>query len=197
MKLYQSGTSGNSHKVRLLCAMLGLDYESVAVDLRAGEQNEPWFRALNPRGQVPVLEDDGRVIWDSAAILVYLARKAGAEGWLPTEPGPMAEVMQWLVFAAHELRWGPHQVRRIKKAGRPGDLDTALQATEAALAILEARLAAHDWLATGRPTIADIACVPYIVLAPDLGIPLEPWPAVTAWVDRIRALPGYVSIESS
>lgn len=192
MKLYHAHTSANSHKVRLLCSLLGLDYESAPVDLRAGEQREPAFLAVNPRGQVPVLEDGGRVIWDSAAIMVYLARKAGSEDWLPTEAGPLAEVTQWLQFSADELRWGPHQVRRIKKAGRPGDLDAALETTDRALRILEPHLTAHDWLAAGRPTIADIACFPYLALAPELGIALEPWPAVEAWITRIRALPGYV-----
>ena len=96
MKLYLSQISGNSHKVRILLALLHVPYDKVVLDLSKHEHKNPEFLKINPRGEVPVLEDDGAVIWDSGACLVYIARKHGGERWLPIAPATMAEVMQWL-----------------------------------------------------------------------------------------------------
>ena len=98
MKLYDLELSGNSYRVRLLLSLLGLKHEVVTVNLMKGENREPWFLKLNPRGQVPTLDDGGTVVWDSMAILVYLARKHGGGEWLPIDPQGMAEVMQWLAL---------------------------------------------------------------------------------------------------
>ena len=95
MKLYNLARSGNCHKVRMLLAQLGVPHELVTVDLPSGESKSPAFLKLNPRGQIPVLEDAGEIIWDSQAILVYLARSVSSETWLPTAPLAMARVMQW------------------------------------------------------------------------------------------------------
>ena len=91
MKLHDFELSGNAYRVRLLLALLGLDYEAVPVNLMQGEQRQPPFLGLNPRGQVPTLDDGGTVVWDSLAILVYLARKYGGEKWLPLDAEGMAE----------------------------------------------------------------------------------------------------------
>ncbi|MES9931011.1 MAG: glutathione S-transferase N-terminal domain-containing protein, partial [Candidatus Thiodiazotropha sp. 6PDIVS] len=96
LKLYDLDRSGNCYKVRLLLAMLDLDYERVPIDILSGETMTPSFKDLNPRGQVPVLIDDGIVIWDSMAILVYLARQYGDQSWLPEDALGEARVMQWL-----------------------------------------------------------------------------------------------------
>ncbi len=77
MKLYDFELSGNSYRIRLLLSLLGVKHEAVTVNLTKGENREPWFLKLNPRGQVPTLDDGGTVVWDSMAILVYLARKYG------------------------------------------------------------------------------------------------------------------------
>ena len=92
MKLYLTAESGNSYKVRILLSLLKVTYEKVLVDTKGREHKQPPFLKLNPRGEVPVIEDDGVVIWDSGACLVYLARKLGGEKWLPTGAAAMAEV---------------------------------------------------------------------------------------------------------
>jgi len=104
MKLHLVAVSGNSYKVRILLSLLKVPHELVFVDTRNRAHRQPPFLKLNPRGEVPVIEDDGVVLWDSAAILVYLARKHGGERWLPSAPGPMAEVMQWVALAGSEIR---------------------------------------------------------------------------------------------
>lgn len=193
MKLHDFEISGNSYRVRLFLSVLGLQAETVRVDLPAGAQRDPAFLKLNPRGQVPVLEDDGLVIWDSMAILVYLARKYGGERWLPLEAPPMAEVMQWLAVMENETLYGLARARVIAKLGRPGNLEEAQTLGRKGLAVMDTRLSTSDWLASDHPTIADVGCLPYVALAPEGGIPLEPYPGVRAWLARMAALPGYLS----
>ena len=193
MKLYVLEPSGNSYKVLILLSLLRLPFEKVVLDGKRKEHKQPAFLALSPRGEVPVIEDGNIVIWDSSACLVYLARKHGGEAWLPTAPGPMAEVMQWLALAGNELQFGLQYARRGLVMGRwtAGTLEEGQALGRIALGALEQRLAKHDWLATGRTTIADVACFPYVETAPEAKVPLEPYPAVSAWLARCKALPGW------
>lgn len=193
MKLYYVAISGNSYKVRILFSLLNVPYEKVMVDTRNREHKKPPFLKLNPRGEVPVLEDGGVVLWDSCAILVYLARKHGGEQWLPAEPAAMAQVMQWVALAGNEIQFGLQYARRgmLQDRWTAGTLEQGQAMARVALNALEGRLKDHQWLALGRPTIADVACFPYIETAPEAKVPLEPYPAVTAWLARCKALPGW------
>ena len=194
IKLYGAPLSGNAYKVRLLLELLGLEFEETVVNLQIGENRTESFLALNPRGQIPTLLDGEVTVWDSQAILVYLARRYG-EAWLPGEPAAMAEVMQWLAVAENELLFGLAHARAVKSFGRDFDLASCQTYGHAGLKILEQRLAGHRWLANGRPTIADVACMPYAALSHMGGIPLDDYPAVRAWIDRIRALPGFITMD--
>ncbi|ANE56823.1 glutathione S-transferase family protein [Methylomonas sp. DH-1] len=194
MKLYDMELSGNCYKIRLLCGLLGIDYERVPVDLMQGQHKTEDFLRLNPRGQIPVLEDAGALIWDSSAILLYLARQYGGEQWLPLAAKPMAEVMQWLSLAQNELLYGLARARAAKKFNRPWDIEQCQQHGRLGLQVLERQLATNAWLAGSQPTIADIACYPYVALAPEGGVALAEFPAVLAWMQRIRELPGYVAM---
>lgn len=203
MRLYDHPVSGNSYKVRLLLAFLRLPCESVVVDLMRHDQRGDAFRAINPRGEVPVLVDGALVLRDSMAILIYLARKHGPE-WLPDDPAGMAEVAEWLAFAASWVQYGVFSARALVAFGMPGNglpadfpasLDEAQIRGHRSLAILDQHLAERAWLVRGRPTIADIATFPYVALAPMGDIPLTPYPAVQSWIARFRALPGFVPID--
>jgi glutathione S-transferase len=193
VKLYLMPPSGNSHKVRILLALLQRPYEAVVLNAKARDHKQPAFLKLNPRGEVPVLEDGGTVVWDSAACLVYLARKFGGEQWLPSEPAQMAQVMQWVALAGNEIQFGLQYARRGVLQGRwtAGTLEQGQAMGRVALAALEGRLQHHDWLALDRPTIADIACFPYIETAPEAKVALEQFPQVIAWLERCRKLPGW------
>jgi glutathione S-transferase len=192
IRLYEMPSSGNCHKARLALSMLGLEYEAVMVDYEAGEQNSDWFRAISPFGQVPALSDGEVAVTDSQAILVYLgARYAAGDLW-PTDPAGAAEVVRWLSFAANELWNGPAKARVIKGFGYAGDLAAAQARSTAALEALDRHLAGRDWLAVGRPTIADLACYPYVALAPEGGIEPADYGSVAAWLGRVEALPGFV-----
>ncbi len=191
MRLYDNPISGNCYKVRLLLALIGMEYESVTVDSLHGGTRRPEFLAISPRGLIPVLEDEGEVIADSMAILTYLARRYAPQ-WLPATPLGEARLLEWLAIAADELQYGAAVARRINKLGVEGDLKTAQQLAAKGMTLLESRLADHSWLAANQASIADIACYPYVALAPEGGVALAPYPAIQRWLERIRQLPGYL-----
>lgn len=193
MKLYDNPLSGNCYKIHLLLHLIGKDYETVPVDLLGGENRQPAFLRISPRGLIPVLDDDGHRVWDSAAILVYLARKY-APDWLPTDAGNMGEAMQWLAVAGDELLYGLAQARRILLLKREGDLEASQATGRVGLHLLDQRLQGRDWLVTDRPTIADLACYPYVALAHQGGVSLDKYANVRDWIARIQALPGYIGM---
>ncbi len=194
IQLFEFAASGNCHKVRLLLSLLGQTYQSVTVNGADGEQKSAAFRKINPMGQVPVLRDDDTAIRDSQAILFYLARRYGGGDWLPSDPALEADVVAWLSTAANEVARGPADLRMHFKWGRAIDVAKATSISQTLLSVLEARLSVHDWLVGERPSIADIAVFPYIALAPEARMDLGPYRAVTDWLRRIQALPGYVGM---
>lgn len=195
MKLYMTQVSGNSYKVRVLAAMLNVPYETVVVDWDNKEHKQPPFLAMNPRGQVPVMEIEGKIFWDSAAHLVYIARKYGGERWLPIDPLGLAEVMQWLAFSQSEIHFGLQWARGVMKKLKAGSLHEYQGYGRKALEILDRHLKDREWLAVGRATIADIACYPYVKRTPEAGLVLDDYPAVKAWLARCEALPGWLKLD--
>jgi glutathione S-transferase len=193
MKFYSAAISGNSYKVRILLELLKIPHETILLDLGKREHKSSGYLNINPRGEVPALDDNGVVVWDSGACLVYLARKYGGEQWLPIDAAGLAEVTQWLVLAASEIQFGLQYARRGLMLGRwtAGTLEQGHAISRVALDALERRLAKNEWLALGRPTIADVACFPYVETAPESGIALDAYPQVSRWVERCKALPGW------
>lgn len=195
MKLYDFNLSGNCYKVRLMLSLLQLRYELINVDLACGEQKLPPFLTLNPRGQVPVLHDGDTIVWDSMAILAYLATKYGAQ-YLPTDAVNLAKTLQWLAVSENELLYGLAQARAYFRFRR---LTIPLQEVQAlgvgGLKVLEAGLVDQPWLVGNRLTIADIACYPYVRLAEEGEVSLSGFPSVQAWLARIESLPGFVSMQ--
>ncbi|NET37799.1 MAG: glutathione S-transferase [Cyanothece sp. SIO1E1] len=194
IKLYDLVLSGNCYKIRLLLSLLKVEHELVPVDFMAGEHKSPEFRQLNPLGEIPVLVDGELVLRDSQAILVYLARKYGGETWLPMDPAGMGQVMQWLSIASHEIAQGPNSARLNQKFGYDIDLQMAQQKAHTIIQFFDEHLSKQHWLALGQPTIADLACFPYIALAPEGGVELDTYPAVNQWIERIKEIQGFVSM---
>lgn len=191
MKLYDFAPSHNCYKVRLLLAILGLSYDKQSIDLMGRENRSPDFLRLNPRGQVPVLEDDGTTIWESTAILVYLARRYGGAQWLPETAHGMASVAQWLAVAQNEMLYGLGRAHWLKRGGT-GDVEEALNRGRRGLKLLDRKLSGETWLAAGHPTIADIACYPHASLAEEAGASLDAYPHVRRWCRSVDSIPGYV-----
>ena len=192
MKLYDLELSGNCYKVRLFAALAKIPLELVPVDFMGGEHKRPPLTNLNPWGELPILEDGKVILRDSQAILVYLAAQYGDENWLPRDATGLGEVMQWLSTSANELQNGPCAARLADKFGYAIDKADTLERAARILPLIEVHLAAHQWLALGRPTIADCAVMPYVALAPEGGISLEIYPNIRQWIARIKALPGFI-----
>ncbi|BBC03050.1 MULTISPECIES: glutathione S-transferase family protein [Bradyrhizobium] len=193
MKLYHFALSGHAHRARLFLSLLGIPHELVDVDLKSAAQKRPEFLALNPFGQVPVLDDDGTIISDSNAILVYLATKLGRTDWLPQDAKGAAAVQRWLSVAAGDLAFGPAAARLITVFGAKHNPDDVIARAHVLLKRLEAHLAGRDWLVGVAPTIADVALYSYLSSAPEGNVDLSAYARVTAWLRRIEALPGFVA----
>jgi glutathione S-transferase len=130
------------------------------------------------------------------AILVYLARRYGNGNWLPTDVVGEAQVMQWLAVSENELLYGLARARATLLLKRPFNLEQCQTEGKAGLAVMEQQLAGNEWLVAGQPTIADIACYPYVLLAPMGEISLEDYPHVRQWLARVEALSGWVAMTS-
>ncbi len=192
MKLYHHPLSGHSHRARLFLSLVGVKHELVEVDLATGAHKKPEFLALNPLGQVPVLDDDGTVVADSNAILVYVAKKLNLHEWLPQDPAELATMQKWLSVAAGQIAYGPAAARLINVFGADFRPDEVIGRAHAILAVIEAQLAGHSFIADSKPTVADVALYSYIARAPEGNVDLQAYPNVRAWLARIEALPGFV-----
>lgn len=195
MKLYHHPLSGHAHRARLFLSLLGVDHELVHVDLAQGAHKQPAFLALNPFGQVPVLDDGGTVVTDSVAILVYLAKKLERRDWLPEAPAAAAEVQRWLSVAAGQIAYGPAAARLVTVFGAPYRPEEVILRAHAILALVEARLADRPFLTGATPTVADVALYSYTARAPEGNVDLQPYPQLRAWLARIEALPGFVAFD--
>ncbi|SFM07694.1 glutathione S-transferase family protein [Methylorubrum salsuginis] len=192
MKLYDLPLSGHAHRARLFLSLVGVPFETIPVDLRGGEHKAPAFLKLNPFGQVPVLDDDGTIVSDSNAILVYVAKKLGRTDWLPEDPEGAARVQRWLSVAAGQIAFGPAAARLVTVFGAAFRPDEVIARAHAILTLVEAELLARDWLAAAHPTIADVALYSYVAAAPEGNVDLAPYPAIRGWLARIEALPGFL-----
>lgn len=193
MKLYDFPLSGHAHRARLFLGLLGVAHELVPVDLASGAHKTPQFLALNPLGQVPVLDDEGTVIADSNAILVYLARKLDRQDWLPVGAQAEAEIQKWLSIAAGPIAFGPAAARLVTVFNAPFRADEVIERAHAILAKIEVQLASRPFITGATPTIADVALYSYIASAPEGNVDLQPYGQVRAWLGRIEALPGFVA----
>ncbi|BAU93576.1 glutathione S-transferase domain-containing protein [Methylorubrum populi] len=197
MKLYSLTLSGHAHRARLFLSLLGQPYEAVEVDFAAGQNRSREFLALNPFGQVPVLDDEGVIVPDSNAILVYLAKKLGRGDWLPEDAEGAARVQRWLSVAAGQIAFGPCAARLVTLFGAHFDVEEVIARAHRILALIEAELSSRDWIAAERPTIADVALYSYIAAAPEGNVDLAAYRHVRAWLARIEALPGFVALPAS
>ncbi|HWN67864.1 MAG TPA: glutathione S-transferase family protein [Haliangium sp.] len=198
MKLHHFTHSPNSRKVTSLIGHLGLTLDMQHVNLRKGEQRTDAFLALNPNGKVPVLEDGDLVLWESHAILVYLASKHPQRGLLPGDPRGRAEVERWMswlqsFFSPNVGKMTQERVFKKLQGGTPDEavLAQGTAAFESHARILDRHLAGREFLC-GALTIADFALGPWAEAAPMCALGYGDYPAVAAWLERLARLPGWV-----
>ncbi|MBK5353342.1 glutathione S-transferase [Pseudomonas sp. TH41] len=194
IKLYNFPRSGHSHRVELMLSLLQLPTELIFVDLAKGEHKQPEFLAINAFGQVPVIDDQGVVLADSNAILVYLAQKYGNGRWLPADPVGAAKVQRWLSVAAGPIAFGPARARLITVFGGPYNAEEVIAYSHALLKVIDHELANTAYLTGSEPTIADVAAYSYIAHAPEGNVSLEDYANIRAWLARIEALPGFIGM---
>ena len=194
IKLYNFPRSGHAHRVELMLSLLQLPTELIFVDLAKGAHKQADFLALNSFGQVPVIDDQGVVLADSNAILVYLAQKYGNGKWLPRDPIGAAKVQRWLSVAAGPITFGPGRARLITVFAAPYNAQEVIAYAHSWLKLIDQELGATPYLVGSEPTIADIAAYSYIAHAPEGNVSLDDYANIRAWLARIEALPGFVGM---
>ncbi len=196
--LYSMQRSGNSYKVRLALARLGIPYRLVEVDILKGESRTPEFLAKNPNGQVPLLEvAPGRHLAESNAILWYVAIGSRLA---PEDRIERAEALQWMFFEQHSLEpniGAAYFWLCLIKGGRELQqhaLEDWMENGYRALGVMEMHLARYDFFVAGHFTVADIALYGYAHVAEQCDFDLSGYPAVRTWLKRVESEPGYVAM---
>ncbi|UFW88446.1 glutathione S-transferase N-terminal domain-containing protein [Bradyrhizobium barranii] len=190
IKLYGGKLSGHSHRVELLLGLLSRPYELILTP--PADRRTSTFLAMNPFGQIPVIDDDGVIVADSNAILVYLAKRYDeGKTWLPEDPVGAAAVQRWLSVAAGQLAYGPATARLGAVFKLPVDHSQAAEIASRLFGVMDSYLAEHSFLAAGHPTLADLACYSYTRAAPDGGIALSPYTKIVAWLEKMESLPQF------
>ena len=194
LRLHCFAESGNAYKAALALELAGLDWTPVHVDFFRGATRDPAFRAVNTMGEVPVLETPEGTITQSGAILDWIAETTGRFGW--SDGAERRAVMRWLLFDSQKVsgQAGPlrFNLNFLPEAKRvPAVNDFISMRLQSALKVLEAVLSESDWLALGRPTIADLACCGYLYYPEPFGFDRTDFPAIDAWLTRIQQLDGW------
>ncbi|MEH2394402.1 MAG: glutathione S-transferase family protein [Nostoc sp.] len=197
LRLYDFLPSGNGYKIRLLLTQLGMPFERIELNILKGETQTPEFLSKNPNGKIPLLEiEPGKYLAESNAILVYLSE--GTE-FLPYDRFLRAQVLQWLCieqyshepFIATSRFW-------ISILGKTEEHSEAIKQKHesgyTALSLMDKHLTSHIFFVGECYTIADIALFAYTHVADEGGFDLTQFPAIQAWIERVKAQPRYISI---
>jgi len=199
LKIHAFPLSPRGFKVLFAANHLGLDYELKLVNFAAGDNRTPEFTALNINQRMPVLEEDGYTLWESDAILEYLAAKKPNAGLMPLDIKPRLQVTKWLYWdCAH---WDQACAifmfeRVVKKLFNRGDEDPAEIARGSLLIdrlakVLDTELGRHRYVAGDRLTVADFALVAPLGHSETARFPLEPYRGIARWVADMKALPAW------
>ncbi|MGD0525377.1 MAG: glutathione S-transferase family protein [Polyangiaceae bacterium] len=199
MKLYFHPMSGNSRRVLLVAAHLDVPVERVVVDLQKGEQRGAPHVRRNPNGRVPVLEDDGLVLWESRAIMQYLADKTPGQTLLPTDARGRADVTRWLFWCAahmapaHAILVAENFVKGLMGRGPADPVEVARGEALFAqgAAILDTHLAGKTWVAQDRLTLADFSLAAGFALAGPARMPMGDYANLRAWLGRVQELDAW------
>jgi glutathione S-transferase len=198
MLLYNAPVSGNCYKVRLLAAQLGLPLELVDLDVIDRSNRPPLLGPINPALRMPTLVlDDGRPLAESGAILCHLAEGTPL---LPADSYERAQVLQWLFYEQYDHEPNIAVARfQLTVSGTPERYAAELPARQAAgyrvLDAMQRHLTERTFLVGERYTIADIALYAYTHVAGEGGFELDRYPAITAWLERVRSQPGHIGID--
>jgi glutathione S-transferase len=192
-RLYCFAQSGNAYKAALMLSLCGADWEARFVDFFNGATRTPEFRRINEMGEVPVLEHEGRRLSQSGVILDYLAARFGEFGWQSEDE--RREILRWLLWDNHKLTSYIGTLRfllRFAKTGETPVTEFLRGRVTTNLAILDRHLEPRDFVIGARPSIADISICGYLYWPDEFGVSWTDYPRIGAWLERIKALPGWV-----
>ena len=195
MKLYGHPYSNAARRVQILCEECGIPYTYQVVNLMEGEQYKPEFLALNPNGKVPVIDDDGFVLWESQAIMRYLCDKHKSRSWYPDEPRARAQVEAWLDW--NQTRLGPEAAKIMFNThfagdkSRPEVIEDARKWLLKILPMMNSELSKRKYLCGDQPTVADIAAATNLAYLEMCQYDLGPYPAVSKWYGTMKARPSF------
>ncbi len=198
MKVYGDMVSGNCYKVALTCALLNIEHEWIAMDILKGDARTEAFKAKNPVAKTPTLElDDGRTIWESNAIINYLAEGSKL---MPTDSWQKAKVQQWQFFEQYSHEPFIAVARFINKylglpEDRKAEYESKQEGGHKALQIMEQQLEKTPYLTGEQLTTADISLYAYTHVAHEGGFDLVGYPAINNWMERIQKNPKYMGME--
>jgi len=201
IELYDYELSGNCFKVRLMLSVLNIEYKSNNVEFYPSEEHKTDdFLKINPLGQLPVISDNGFFLRDAQAILVYLSTKYDKSGsWYPIDdPKKVGMISQWLAFA--DSITGSASAARLHDTFfyTNFDIEKCRSDAHSLFRILDEHLyfqeeQGNSWLCNGeKPTIADIACFPYVALSEEGGVSRITYPAIRRWIDRFKRIDGFI-----
>lgn len=198
MRLYCNPLSSNSRRVLLAASQLGIGLEEVNIDL-ASEADRKRLKEVNPCGKVPVLEDEGMLLWESCAIMQYLADKAGAAELYPTGLKERADVNRWMFFATQHLApavgvltWERLWKKFVTGEGPdPVEIGKGESEVHEHAGVLDQHLATHQWLSGGKLTLADFAVAAPLMYMARAKVPVEKYTHLLAWFERIQQLPAW------
>ena len=192
-RLWCMGESGNAYKAALMLELCGLPWEPVWVDFFHGETRTTDFRAkLNEMGEVPVLEHDGKRLTQSGVILDYLATLTGKFG--AHDEDERREIWRWILFDNHQLTASLATLRYLIQFAKTGETPVTefLRARAInALKIVDHHMEGRSFVLGERCTIADLSMVGYLYYGDELTVPLADFPHMAAWLERIKAMPGW------
>jgi glutathione S-transferase len=204
MKLYWHPISMHSQRPAILAAELGISLEKVLVDPSKGENRTPHYLALNPMGKIPTLvDDDGWTLWESTAIMTYLASKHDSLDVWPNEARARADVMRWMLWStAHfdpavgTLMW--ENLLVPKQGGTPNQtaIEKATKDLSRYAPILNAQLEGKEWVTGKTYTLADIQIGSFArtLLVPQLGFNWAEYPHLKSWMARLDARPAWKAV---
>ncbi|MEP7174706.1 MAG: glutathione S-transferase [Aestuariivirga sp.] len=192
-QLYCFGESGNAYKAALMLELSGLKWQPIWVDFFSGQTRTPEYRAeVNEMGEVPVLVDGAMKLTQSGVILDYLAGKTGKFG--PNTDDEHREILRWMFFDNHKFTSYLATLRfmvSLAKTGETPVTEFLRQRFINSLKIVDGHLARQPFLAADRATIADFSLCGYMFYGAEIPLPLEPYPHVLGWLERIKSLPGW------
>jgi glutathione S-transferase len=192
-RLYCFAQSGNSYKAALMLSLCGADWEARFVDFFGGETRKPEYRSINEMGEAPVLEHGERRLSQSGVILDYLAARFQRFGW--HDEDERREVLRWILWDNHKLTSYIATLRymvTLAKVGEPQVHEFLRGRVKGALGILDGHLARSRFAVGEKPTIADLSMCGYLFWPDEFGVSWSDYPRIGEWLDRIRALPGWV-----